>query len=476
MQEEPEYIEDSEEIVLLKKFYGYKELSIQYGHWSLGFNLLTQTLYVMNGNTIFSSLVNNSHLYEESIKFSSNLKKVIEVNKWSESTSNTAFYAMKKILSNTNINSGFLKKISISKTKTIKRNTEEFCMPTKYKKLDDNNITKKIVLDWIKLFKSNTKYKSHSSLRMSIAFIIKLFETLNIKIENNQDFLNLDFDAIKQSILNTNPNFPLKTKINYTMNFMCFVLNDCKYINEFNIYKKSVNVKKDTKEDSDIHRIQKEELELMFEESKKNIRNNCLFLLMITTGLRACGVSNIKINNICTLFNGKITINKSGRTIEKNNKWFTFPISEELNHLLFKYINENRKSNSSYLFPGTGQDIGISTNRINSIIKNIGQQSGLKGKHIHAHSLRHSFAHILLESGNNPDLVSKMLGHTSTKTTEQYYTKESALEVSKRSNIPWLIKQENIDPVPKFLKIIKKQKTSKHERHKILKNLIKDLK
>jgi site-specific recombinase XerD len=54
---------------------------------------------------------------------------------------------------------------------------------------------------------------------------------------------------------------------------------------------------------------------------------------------------------------------------------------------------------------------------ISAIIKQIANDAGLKGEHIHAHSLRHSFAHIL-ETGNKQELVSKMLGHTSTLTTE----------------------------------------------------------
>lgn len=105
----------------------------------------------------------------------------------------------------------------------------------------------------------------------------------------------------------------------------------------------------------------------------------------------------------------------------------------------------------------------------------------MEGKHIHAHSLRHSFAHILLESGNKPELVSKMLGHSSTITTEQYYLKESASEASKRMNIPWLERTEQENPVPSFLNTQKKVRTtkkkkSKSDRNKILRNLAKDFK
>ena len=243
------------------------------------------------------------------------------------------------------------------------------------------------------------------------------------------------------------------------------------------MYKKSVHTINKTKDDHDTHRIIKNELEKMYDASKTDIKKQTIFLLMISTGIRTIGVSNIKLEHICTIINNIITINKTGRTLEKGNKWFTFAISENLSKLLLEYITTKRKSNSSYLFPGRGEDIGLSPCRISAIIKQIASSAGLIGKHIHAHSLRHSFAHILLETGNKPELVSKMLGHTSTLTTEYYYLKESAAEASKRMNIPWLERTVQENPVPSFLnnnkseKILKK---SKNERNKILKSLVKD--
>ena len=237
-------------------------------------------------------------------------------------------------------------------------------------------------------------------------------------------------------------------------------------------------MEKKTVIDTDVHRISKEELEKMYEASQNNLKYQTIVLLMISTGIRTIGVSNIKLEHICTIVNDNITINKTGRTIEKGNKWFTFVISEKLSELLLKYIRTQRKNISSYLFPDRGEDIGLSPSSISTIIKKI---AGLQGKHIHAHSLRHSFAHILLESGNKPELVSKMLGHSSTITTEQYYLKESSSEASKRMNIPWLERTEQENPVPSFLNNQRKSREPKHkktksERNKILRHLAKDFK
>ena len=78
---------------------------------------------------------------------------------------------------------------------------------------------------------------------------------------------------------------------------------------------------------------------------------------------------------------------------------------------------------------------------------------GLNGKEFHPHALRHSFAHILLESGNSVDLVPKCLNHSSTSITEAFYLKESAAQVAARASIPWLQgeKEQPRDPLPRFL-------------------------
>jgi integrase/recombinase XerD len=471
---EPEYIEESEEIKIMRQCYNSDFLKIQQGHWNLGFTLLIHTLFLTYNNTLFSELVNKAHDHNETIKFSNNMKKVIDVNSWSKNTANIAYSSMKKIISNTNIDIGFINKISIPTNKNIKRNSIEFCLPSIYKKLPNDNTVKKILLDWLEKLKNNTRYKSNISLRPVISYILKFLNFLNITIEEHIKIKDIqDFNILKNAIINTQQKFPLKTRVHFIMIFLCFVLEDKQHFDNFKIYKKTIHHFKNTKIDYDQHRIPKEELELMYESSKYNLRDHAIFLIMITTGMRAHGVSNIKLCNICTFINNNITINKTGRTIEKGNKWFTFSICENLSNILHKYISTERKSNSSYLFSGRGEDIGISTNRINSIIKNIANKAGIKGPHIHAHSIRHSYAHILLESGNKPEMVSKLLGHSNTQTTEQYYLKESAVEVAKRANIPWLVKTE-YDPVPNFMNNNNNNKPSKKDKNAILKMLNKD--
>ena len=474
---EPDYIEESNDILLLKQYYTPESLSVQKGHWNMAFQLLTQTLFLTYGHTLFSELVKNSQNYGESSIFSKNMKIVIDTNEWTTSSGCTAFTTLKKILTETNINSGFINKINIPFEKKIKKNSPEFCLPTRFKKLKDDLPDKQILVKLIISIKQHTKYKSQNTIRIIIAYIIKLLNTLGIQIQSYTDIKDIEFNELIDAISSTNPSSSMKIKLNYTIAFLCFVLEDTKYLKQLELHKKKINIVSKTKEDHDVHRISKDELEKMYKSSNYSIRDKSIFLLMISTGIRACGVSNIKLRHITTITNNILSVNKTGRTIEKGNKWFTFPICENLSLLLKEYINNHRKSRTSYLYPGRGEDTGISTARINAIIKNIASKAGLEGPHIHAHSLRHSFAHLLLESGNKPELVSKMLGHTSVQTTEQYYLKESAVEASKRCNIPWLGKQEKIDPVPNFMKTEpKKTKKTRKQRNETLKNLARDFK
>jgi hypothetical protein len=85
------------------------------------------------------------------------------------------------------------------------------------------------------------------------------------------------------------------------------------------------------------------------------------------------------------------------------------------------------------------------------LFNNIVKKSNLIGDHLHPHAMRHSFAHILLECGNDVEAVSKIMGHSSSKTTSEFYLRENAAEVAARSNIPWLKKEPVKKIVPDFL-------------------------
>jgi site-specific recombinase XerD len=71
-----------------------------------------------------------------------------------------------------------------------------------------------------------------------------------------------------------------------------------------------------------------------------------------------------------------------------------------------------------YLFEGVG-GIPYSTSSVSTIVKRAAKKIKI-AKTVTPHTLRHSFATHLLESGTDLRYIQLLLGHNSTKTTEIY--------------------------------------------------------
>lgn len=72
-----------------------------------------------------------------------------------------------------------------------------------------------------------------------------------------------------------------------------------------------------------------------------------------------------------------------------------------------------------WLFPRWNKEKHITTRTVQKIFQNACKKAGIK-KNVSVHSLRHSFATHLLESGIDLRYIQELLGHKSSKTTEIY--------------------------------------------------------
>ncbi len=85
-----------------------------------------------------------------------------------------------------------------------------------------------------------------------------------------------------------------------------------------------------------------------------------------------------------------------------------------------------------YLFPGRQPDRPISVRTVQMVCGRALTASGLS-KHVHMHTLRHSFATHLLESGTDLRTIQVLLGHHSFSTTARYLHITTAALRSTRS-------------------------------------------
>lgn len=97
---------------------------------------------------------------------------------------------------------------------------------------------------------------------------------------------------------------------------------------------------------------------------------------------------------------------------------------------LQEYLKEYGES--KYLFPFQDWEKQLTTRSVEKIFSDAYKKAGVK-KNATAHSLRHSFATHLLESGVDLRYIQELFGHKSSKTTEGY-THVSNKEPSKIKN------------------------------------------
>ncbi len=164
--------------------------------------------------------------------------------------------------------------------------------------------------------------------------------------------------------------------------------------------------------------IEYNELESILKESlkgKNEKRNNLIIELLYASGIRVSELVNIKLSDINY-------DNKSIRVIGKGNKERIVYFGEYAELSLKEYIENDREvldeSDADWLFPSTkGKHLTTRTIElaINDIMKNV----EIKCK-VSPHTLRHTFATHMLNSGCDIRVVQELLGHESLNTTEVY--------------------------------------------------------
>lgn len=142
-------------------------------------------------------------------------------------------------------------------------------------------------------------------------------------------------------------------------------------------------------------------------------RNHAIFSTLLFTGIRKSELLNLRLGDI-DLVNQSVFIR-----LGKGAKDRIIPVSSILLHSLKRYVVERNKysQGGDWLFISSTKGSRFTDHGLKHLLVLILKLSGLK---FSIHSLRHTFATLMLEGGCDLFSLSKMLGHSDIKTTSIY--------------------------------------------------------
>ncbi|MBI2141060.1 tyrosine-type recombinase/integrase [Candidatus Woesearchaeota archaeon] len=164
--------------------------------------------------------------------------------------------------------------------------------------------------------------------------------------------------------------------------------------------------------------LTKEEVKKLI-ESAATAKSKLLLMTLYSSGLRVSECTNLKINDV--ELDQRMGWVRQG----KGGKDRLFILSDGLVDALRGYVNGK---NTEHIFTNkSGRP--LSARNIQKIVATAAKRAGIS-KGVSPHTLRHSFATHLLESGESIRKIQELLGHSNLQTT-QIYTKVSTEELRK---------------------------------------------
>ena len=194
---------------------------------------------------------------------------------------------------------------------------------------------------------------------------------------------------------------------------------------------KEVKVKK-AHSRSQFH-LTEEQIKLLVRHAEK-LRDKVIIKMLAYCGLRRFELAKIKIEDI-NFETRKIQI-RGKKDIDRLATIFSDQLFEDMK-VYIQYVLENAKK--GYLFPAVSSlntQEHITPTQINRIVAQAGQKAHLHNpipelKNINPHILRHSCARILKDRGLSLEVIQKVLGHLSYKTTMDLYGTKSIFDMDK---------------------------------------------
>jgi integrase/recombinase XerD len=190
-----------------------------------------------------------------------------------------------------------------------------------------------------------------------------------------------------------------------------------------------------------------EQIEALFRACDKEIsehlqlRDRAIVALLVDTGIRA--------SELIGLTMGNVSLNPRDayiRVFGKGGKWGEVGLGDRARRALGKYIRtfreptiehqikqrEMRKEDKdkARVFVGHSGD-QLTANGLHQTIERLGKWAHIKDVRCSPHTFRHTFSRMFMENGGDIYKLSKLLRHTSVKTTEEYLKTLQHSEVRK---------------------------------------------
>jgi site-specific recombinase XerD len=257
-----------------------------------------------------------------------------------------------------------------------------------------NNIIIKSVIQEL-----NIKGYSNKTKKCYVNSIIKFEEYLNKGLNNITE------EDVKRYV-----NFLLQQGCSHS--YVNQVISSIKFLNKYVLYKDDllIYLNRPKKEKKLPNILSKKEVKDIL-TALNNLKHNTILAVVYSSGLRVSEVARLSIGDI----DSERMLIKIRQSKGKKDRYVM--LSEVLLIQLREYYKEYKPN--KWLFEGANKKQHISERTIQRIFKNACVKAGIK-KQVSVHSLRHSFATHLLETGTDLRYIQELLGHSSSKTTEIY--------------------------------------------------------
>lgn len=148
----------------------------------------------------------------------------------------------------------------------------------------------------------------------------------------------------------------------------------------------------------------------------QNLRDYCLFVLGINSGLRISDLLKLKISDV--IEKNKVKDRIRLREI-KTGKYKDFPLSDNTKSAIKEYLKTRDYKENEPLFLSRKNKGFLMRNQAYKIINDVAKSVGIKEK-IGTHTLRKTFGYHAYNNGYDIALIQKLFNHSSPSVTLRY--------------------------------------------------------